>query len=337
MLSLIAALIASPITYTANPNYCLDVQSGQATNGTKVQLWTCNGSPAQDFDGAATAPVPAAPARTQPASAPPSTGRSLADAATPAKAGYSVAFSDEFAGTKLDLTKWNLVTDGSGGGNAEQEYYLPFPANHFLSDGNLTIRVIKQPFLGQAYTSAKLTTQGIFDFTYGWIEARIKVPMGQGLWPAFWTMPKDMLYGQWPTSSEIDIMEILGGDPGKLYGTIHYGPAWPNQKQLGGVKVATPGTDYSQDFHVYAADWQADHVDFYLDGVKYFTVSATDTQWQTDFQGAVASTGPNGWPLNIPHYVILNMAMGGQWPGNPDARITQADMVVDYVRVYQKQ
>lgn len=331
MYVLFAALLSLPIHPTSNPNFCIDIPNGAISNGVKLQLYKCNGTAAQDFSaGDVKVQVPT------PTQTPTVSNTSLVDAATPKKAGYHVAFSDEFGSTNLDLTKWNLACDGSGGGNNELQYYLPFPANHFLSNGNLTIRVLKGGFLGQQYTSAKLTTQGIFDFTYGWIEARIKVPQGQGLWPAFWTLPKDMLYGQWPTSGEIDIMEILGGEPGKLYGTIHYGPAWPNQKQLSQLKTATPGTDYSQDFHVYAADWQPDHVDFYLDGVKYFTVNASDTQWYTDSQGAVPSTGPNGWPLNIPHYLLLNMAMGGQWPGAPDPSISQGDLVVDYVRVYQQ-
>lgn len=332
-----AALVAAPIHYAADPNYCIDLPSGRAVNGAKLQLWRCNGDKAQDFDlGAPLPPLAAPPSPAAPTPTPtPVFASTLVDAATPAKEGYTLAYSDEFNGAALDLTKWNLVCDGSGGGNNELQYYLPFPANHFLEGGKLTIRVLKQSFLGQPYTSAKLTTQGLFDFTYGYVEARVKVPQGQGLWPAFWTMPKDSLYGQWPTSGEIDIMEILSGDPGKLYGTIHYGPAWPNQKQSGGVKVATPGTDYSQDYHVYAVDWRADRIDWYLDGVKYFTVAKSDVaDWQTGSQGAGVSA--DGWPFNIPHYLIFNMAMGGQWPGAPDASITQGDMLVDYVRVYRQ-
>ena len=338
MILLIAALLAAPIHYAADHNFCLDVAGGKPGNNAKIQLYKCNQTAAQDFDVGQPAAAPAAAPTVTPLpplsvpSAAPRAG--LIDSATPARDGYHVAYSDEFNGTALDLTKWNLACDGSGGGNNELEYYLPFPSNHFLSDGKLTIRVLKQPFLGQAYTSAKLTTLGIFDFTYGYFEARIKIPRGQGLWPAFWTLPKDNLYGQWPTSGELDAMEILGGEPGKLYGTAHFGPAWPNQKQLGGVKVATPGTDYSQDYHVYGVDWQADHIDWYLDGVKYYTVSKGDGDWQTGDQGAATSS--DGWPFNIPHYVIFNMAMGGQWPGAPDPSITQGDLLVDWVRVYQK-
>lgn len=323
MYLLLAALLSLPIHFTADPNYCIDVPSGIATGGAKLQLWKCNGTPAQDFSMTPATSTPATPAPV---------ASTLVDPATPAKDGYHAVFSDEFNAATLDLTKWNLLTDGSGGGNNEQQYYLPFPANHFVSGSNLTIRVKKQSFLGQPYTSAKLTTMGLFDFTYGWVEARIKVPKGQGLWPAFWCLPKDYLYGQWPTSGEIDIMEILGGDPGKLYGTAHFGAAWPNQLQLGGQQTATAGTDYSQDFHTFAVDWQTDHITWYLDGVAYYTMRNTDGNWQTGNQGAVPS---KDWPFNIPNYVILNMAMGGQWPGAPDASITQGDMLIDYVRVYQ--
>lgn len=331
MYTLLAALLSLPVHPTSNPNYCLDIPNGNIVNNAKLQLYKCNGTAAQDFSaGDVKVDVSKPPSVSAPSKS------ALVDASTPNKDGYHVAFSDEFTGGLLDLTKWNLECDGSGGGNNELQYYLPFPANHFLSNGNLTIRLLKGGFLGQQYTSAKLTTKGNFNFTYGWIEARIKVPQGQGLWPAFWTLPKDNLYGQWPTSGEIDVMEILGGEPGKLYGTAHFGPAWPNQKQLGQLKTATPGTDYSQDFHVYAVDWQPDHMDWYLDGVKYFTVKNTDGDWQTGNQGAVPSKADGGWPFNIPHYLLLNMAMGGNWPGAPDPSISQGDLIVDYVRVYQK-
>jgi beta-glucanase (GH16 family) len=337
---LLATILAAPIHLNSNPNYCLGTASNATSPGTAVQLHTCNGGKSQDWSvGTAAASAAAPSSNPAPAASAPSTqagvASSLVDPNTPAKSGYHAVFSDEFDGAQLDLTKWNLACDGSGGGNNELQYYLPFPANHFLGNSNLTIRVVKQSFLGQQYTSAKLNTLGSFDFTYGWVEARIKVPRGQGLWPAFWTLPKDNLYGQWPTSGEIDIMEILGGAPNQLYGTAHFGPAWPNQLQLGGQHDLS-GVDYSQDFHTFAVDWQTDHIDWYVDGIKYFTVASTDGNWQTGAQGAAPSTAAGGWPFNLPNYVILNMAMGGQWPGAPDASITQADLVVDYVRVYQK-
>lgn len=330
MYLLIAALLATPIHFSKNPNYCLDVSNGTAANNQKVQLYKCNGTAAQDFtlgDTPTVVTVPSNPGVSSPAS-------TLVDPGTPVKNGYHLVFSDEFDGSTLDLKKWNLMTDGSGGGNWELQYYVAMPDNHFLSDSKLTIRTLKKSYLGQQYTSAKLTTQGAFATTYGWIEARIKVPKGQGLWPAFWMMPKDSLYGQWPTSGEIDIMEILSGAPNQLYGTAHYGPAWPNQKQLGGQKNLS-GVDFSQDFHVFAVNWTADHIDWYVDGELYFTMKDTDGDWQTASQGAPESTSPGKWPFDKPFYLILNQAMGGNWPGAPDPSITQGDLIIDYVRVYQ--
>lgn len=329
MLFLLSAIVATTIHIAGDSNYCVDIPGGEFKNGKNVQLYECNGSPAQDFmllETGETQPTPPTKVTTGPAS--------LADPSTPAKDGYFLAFSDEFDGDTLDLTKWNLITDGSGGGNSENEYYLSFPANHQVAKGYLTIHAQKQSFLGQSWTSAKLTTMGRFDFLYGYVEARIKIPSGQGAWPAFWALPANNLYGQWPTSGELDIMEILGGDPGHLYTTVHYGPAWPNQKQLGKTTTATPGTDYSQDYHVYAMDWQQDHIDFLLDGTTVFTVKSTDAQWQTDAQGAAASTASGAWPFAERFYLILNMAVGGNWPGAPNPALSAFDMSVDYVRVY---
>jgi beta-glucanase (GH16 family) len=148
-------------------------------------------------------------------------------------------------------------------------------------------------------------------------------------------MPKDSLFGQWPTSGEIDIMEILGGAPDLQYTTLHYGPHWPNQKQIGQTTNATPGTNFAQDFHTFGVDWQPDHMDFYVDGHVVWSVKSTDAQWQTDDQGAKVSDCSGAWPFCKPYYLILNLAVGGAWPGAPDPKFTSFDYVVDYVRVYQ--
>lgn len=336
MLLLVAALLAAPIHYSADPNFCIDVANGTAQNNQKIQLYRCNGSKAQNFDVVplgATSPVPAP----VPVTGAKPSDASQVDAATPQKAGYHVAFSDEFTGTALDLTKWNLIVDGSGGGNNEEEFYTPFPANHTVADGLLTIHAKRGSFLGMPWTSAKLNTLGLFDFTYGYIEARLKVPQGQGAWPAFWMMPKDSLWGIWPTSGEIDIMEILGGAPNQQHTTLHFGKNWPNQEQIGGTVTATPGTDFSQDFHTYGVDWQPDHMDFYLDGKIVYSVKSTDAQWHTDAQGAPASSCSGGWPFCEPFYLILNLAVGGAWPGPSDPTRAAFDFAVDWVRVYQKE
>jgi beta-glucanase (GH16 family) len=261
---------------------------------------------------------------------------STVDATTPAKAGFVALWSDEFKGTALDLAKWSYTVDDLGGGNHELQYYVALPSNSFIADGNFVLRARKIDYMGRTWTSAKVTTLGTASFTYGYVEARMKVPQGQGMWPAFWMLPKDTTYGHWPTSGEIDIMEILGGNPNTLYGTLHYGQPWPKNEHLSGIKVMPAGTAFSDDFHVYGVDWQEDHIDWYLDGERYATIKATDKQWQTGAQGSPPSTAPGGWPFNKPFYMILNLAVGGDWPGAPDPALTGGELVVDYVRAYQR-
>lgn len=339
MILLFMALLGAPIHVTSNPDMCIDIPSGDAAPGAKLQLWNCNGTPAQDFtveNAVIKAPAPApAPAPVNGSSSN-STQYSMVDPGSPQKDGYHLIFSDEFDGKSLDLTKWNLITDGSGGGNNELEYYVPFAPNHYLKNSLLTIHAQQQSFMGKPWTSAKLTTQGTFDFTFGYVEWKAKIPNGQGAWPALWLMPKDNLYGVWPTSGEIDVMEILGGNPSTLYGTLHYGKPWPNQQQIGGQSVAQAGTDYSQDFHTYGVDWQQDHMDFYVDGKVYYTVKSSDATWGTDVQSGVASTGSNGWPFSDPFFLIMNLAVGGAWPGAPDPKYSSFDFQIDYVRVYAR-
>ncbi len=241
----------------------------------------------------------------------------------------NLVWSEEFDGTQLDPDEWFAETgDGSnyglvGWGNNELQWYLP--ANAEVANGLLTITARKEAKSGYAYTSARINTRDRFAFRYGRIEARIRLPGGQGLWPAFWLLPQDNAYGTWAASGEIDIMEAtnLGGVGGnEVNGTIHFGGAWPaNQASGQSYSVATSAT---ANFHLYAVEWDATEIRWYVDGILYSSKDA----W-------TSSGGPYPAPFNQPFYILLNVAVGGNWPGPPDMTTSfPVKMEVDYVRVY---
>jgi len=227
---------------------------------------------------------------------------------------YSLVWQDEFDGVTLDTTKWNYEVNGNGGGNNELQYYTNFPENCYVKDGSLIIKALKMNYKGKLYTSARINTNNKGDWKYGKFEIRAKLPYGQGLWPAIWMLPTDWVYGGWPMSGEIDIMEELGQNPGKVYGTIHYGN--PHAQQ-GGSYVLTDH-DFSKSFHVFSIEWSCTEIDWYVDGVKYF-------------QAFISK------PFDQKFHFVLNVAVGGNWPESPDSTTTfPQQMVVDYVKVYQK-
>jgi len=238
-------------------------------------------------------------------------------------------WSDEFSALQLDPETWFFESgDGSqyglnGWGNNELQWYLPDSVE--LANGMLTITARQESQNGYNFTSARLHTRDRFAFRYGRIEARIRLPGGQGLWPAFWLMPQDEVYGGWAASGEIDIIEAvnLGGTGGnEVHGTLHYGGAWPNNLFTGNqYLVATSATD---EFHDYALEWDVAEIRWYVDDVLY----ATQNVW--------TSTGaPYPAPFDQYFYIILNVAVGGNFPGAPDAGTTfPVTMDVDYIRVY---
>src|SRR5512141_666631 len=144
--------------------------------------------------------------------------------------GWTLAWHDEFNGPSIDQTKWNFEVNGNGGGNNELQYYTSRLQNAYIDSGMLVIQALKENYLGKAYTSARLNTDGKGDWKYGRFEARMLLPYGAGLWPAFWLLPTDWVYGGWPMSGEIDVMEELGDNPAKVYGTIHYGSSPSNHQ-----------------------------------------------------------------------------------------------------------
>ena len=241
----------------------------------------------------------------------------------------TLVWSDEFDAARLDPEVWFFETgDGSqygipGWGNNELEWYLPDSAQ--LENGLLRITARQESRSGKNYTSARINTRDRFAFRYGRIEASIRLPGGQGVWPAFWLMPQDDVYGTWAASGELDIMEAinLGGTGGNtVHGTIHYGGEWPNNVFSGNsYDVPTSMTD---EFHTYAVEWDETEIRWYADDVLY----SMKNSWSTTNAAFPA-------PFDQPFYVILNLAVGGNWPGSPDGN-TQfpAIMEVDYVRVY---
>ncbi|MFN2323403.1 MAG: family 16 glycosylhydrolase, partial [Trueperaceae bacterium] len=173
------------------------------------------------------------------------------------------------------------------------------------------------------YTSARIITAGAVEFTYGRIEARLKIPTGQGLWPAFWMLGNDLAEVGWPESGEIDIMENVGREPGTVHGTIH-GPGYSGGNPVGRPTTLPGGEAFSDDFHVYAIDWSPETITWSVDGVDYSTVTADDLP------------GGTRWVFDHPFFIILNVAVGGNWPGYPDATTSfPQELVIDYVRVYQ--
>lgn len=240
-------------------------------------------------------------------------------------AGYTLAWSDEFNTNSLNTTAWsNQNGDGCpnicGWGNNELEYYTDRPDNIFFQDGKMIIEAKKESYSGKQYTSSKILTSGKKTFKYGRIDIRAKLPKGKGIWPAFWLLPQANVYGGWPKSGEIDLMELVGHEPNKVYGTVHYGPG-PGSIQISRGYTAT--NPFNDEFHVFSLEWKQDQIKWFVDGNLYSTVNKTDV-------------GSNTWPFNEEFFLIFNLAVGGNWPGNPDATTYFPQwLIVDYIRVYQ--
>jgi beta-glucanase (GH16 family) len=244
---------------------------------------------------------------------------------------WTLAWSDEFNapnGSMPDAKKWTIVQDGSGFGNQELEYYTERPSNVHIEDGNLVITARKESYKGpdgvaHDYTSARLQTAGHFDQKYGRFEARIKIPKGQGVWPAFWLLGDDVGLAGWPTCGEVDIMENVGFEPHKVHGTLH-GPGYSGNNPLTGAYTLPNNENVSDDFHVFAVEWEPGIVHFYMDEHLY----------ETQTVDSIPSS--KRWVFDHPFFILLNVAVGGAWPGNPDSTTPfPATMLVDYVRVYK--
>ena len=245
---------------------------------------------------------------------------------------WHLTWSDEFNapnGSPPDPAKWNIVTGGDGFGNNEQETYTARPANIQQRDGNLVITARKEDLIGpdgaaRNYTSARINTQNHFTQKYGRFEARIMLPTGKGIWPAFWLLGNDHETHPWPDCGEIDILEAIGARD-TIYSTIH-GPGYSGRQGPSQKFVLPPGQQVDTAFHLYAVEWSPNDIKFFLD--DHLIVERTPADLPPDTR----------WVYDHPFYLILNLAVGGHWPGYPDKTTTfPQQMLVDYVRVYSRE
>ena len=241
----------------------------------------------------------------------------------------NIVWSDEFNGTSINANNWAYDLGGGGFGNGELEFYTNSPQNAYVSNGLLHIVVLTN---GSGYTSARMKTQGKQSWAYGRMEARIQIPRGQGIWPAFWMLGTNIVPVGWPTCGEIDIMENIGktSDQGTDHGTIHgpqnnsCGGDYNCGGGVGGTYTLPGGAALADNFHIYAVEWTTNQITWFLDNNQFFTATP-------------ASLPANStWVFTQPQFFILNVAVGGSWPGNPDGTtVFPQQMLVDYVRVYQ--
>lgn len=241
---------------------------------------------------------------------------------TPGPSGWTLVFSDEFdTSGPVDTRKWDYELGYIR--NSEKQYYTSRAENVRAENGNLVIEGRKEAYQGYGYTSASINTLGRFEFTYGRVEVRAKLPAGTGAWPAVWMLGTNRAQVGWPACGEIDIMENVGFDPLRIHGSVHtaaYNHTIGTQKTAT-VSIASP----SEDFHLYAMEWLADHIDVFVDGQKFFT-----------FRNE--GTGSRAWPFDKPQYLLINLAIGGSWGGQKgidDTRFPER-YLVDYVRIYQQ-
>jgi len=281
---------------------------------------------------------------------------------------WVIVWSDEFDGTSIDANKWRHEVNCAGGGNNEKQCYTDSDENSFVADGLLHIVAKPAPEGSEKpYTSARLNTRYKADFKYGRFEMRAKLPAGQGAWPAFWMMPTDEVYGGWPRSGEIDIIESVNlkastvdGQPeANVYGTLHYGREWPNNASSGKAYLLPDGANPADDFHDYAIEWQEGEIRWYVDNYLYATQRKSEVRynikdeavglahkgWFTEYFDQVTGELKTFWttaPYDQQFYMILNFAIGGNWPENvnelgiDEAAFANGNtFAIDYVRVYE--
>lgn len=239
---------------------------------------------------------------------------------------WTLTWSDEFegpAGESPSSANWvyNIGTGDNGWGNGEFQYYTDRPQNVSKDgEGNLVITARRENFAGSPFTSARITTKERFSQAFGRIEARLKTPYGPGIWPAFWMLGDDIDAVNWPQCGEIDIMELRGQEPNIIHGSIH-GPGYSGGAAITSSYALTNGR-FDTEFHVYAVEWYPDRIDFFVDEFLYNRISAEDV--------------PGEWVYDQPFFLILNIAVGGNFVGFPTSQTPMPQrMIIDYVRVYE--
>lgn len=285
-----------------------------------VVLAGCQAPATQELAATQPSPTEAPVATSIPTSTPIPTPPPLPVAA---EAGWELVWHDEFDGDAINRSDWTFDLGGGGWGNGEAQIYTDRQENARLENGLLVIEGRKEPneHGGFNFTSARLKTQGLKEFQYGRIEARIKVPAGAGTWPAFWMLGSNFSQVGWPDCGEIDIMEYVGKEPNLVMGTLH-GPGYSGA--LGLTARSLQDFPIAEDFHVFAIEWDKDQIRWFFDDENYHTLTREDV-------------GPDRWVFDQPFFIILNLALGGTLGGliSPDTAFP-VDMYVDYVRVYQK-
>ncbi|WP_086932827.1 glycoside hydrolase family 16 protein [Agarilytica rhodophyticola] len=279
---------------------------------------------------------------------------------------WQMVWNDEFDGPDIDLGKWSHEVNCWGGGNNEQQCYTDRAINSFIDDGMLNIVARREQFTGPAtpdgsagnnatlpYTSARLRSMNKGDWKYGRFEIRAKLPEGQGTWPAIWMLPTDYVYGGWAASGEIDIMEAVnlktqsdeaeappGTSEARVHGTLHYGRSWPDNVNSGTDYKLPNGVNPADDFHVYAVEWEAGEIRWYVDDHHFAT--QRESGWYSQFldESGTMINGPTGSPFDQKFHMLLNLAVGGAWAGNVnekgiDESVFPQTLVIDYVRVYE--
>jgi beta-glucanase (GH16 family) len=249
-----------------------------------------------------------------------------------AKAAWRLVWSDEFNGSSVNTNHWgfDVGNGGNGWGNHELEFYTSRPENVFVRHGLLHIVARREFYHDFNYTSARLKTRGRFCQKYGRFELRARLPQGKGYWPAFWLMPEHEVYGGWAASGEIDVMENKGDNPRNVLGTIHYGGPSPRNTHSHGPSYNFPPGDSVANFHIYAVEWTKRAIRWFVDDHLY----ETQTAWWSASTPKLRNPYPA--PFNQPFFIIMNLAVGGNFDGNPtDATIFPGEIQVDYVRVYE--
>ncbi len=234
--------------------------------------------------------------------------------------GKTLVWSDEFDAGSIDLSNWTYDLGANGWGNQELQNYTSNSENSYVDDGHLFIVARDE---GTHYTSARMKSIGLQEFQYGRIDVRAILPKGQGIWPAIWMLGANFPTSGWPACGEMDIMELIGSSPNTVHGTVHYGADWTQHNYTGGG-TSIPWTEtFSDEFHVFSIDWTPSGITWLLDDQPFYSVDN-------------AVTGSQPYPFDNPFFFILNIAVGGQWPGYPDATTAFPQfMAVDYVRVFQ--
>ncbi|MBK8747118.1 MAG: family 16 glycosylhydrolase [Saprospiraceae bacterium] len=238
--------------------------------------------------------------------------------------GYNLVWADEFTGTAVNENNWSFeIGNNNGWGNNELEYYKK--ENSTIHENEYLIITAKPEQTGEfQYTSSRLISKGKKEFTFGRVDIRAVMPIGQGIWPALWTLGADIGTNSWPACGEIDIMEYLGHEPDRVHGTAHWGTNTSTHKYKGSSTLATNAGDFNENFHVFSILWEKDKIEWRVDDKKFYEITAAEMEGQP-------------YPFNKPQFFLMNLAVGGNWPGYPDATTVFPQLfIVDYIRVFQK-